>query len=169
MLAHGFAFTQAVSTGADSVMVTTQIWHKSGEWIASMLELKSRDGFAANVGAATTYARRFGFSAMVGIASEDDDDGASQVPPKRDSKPNQAPPPKKPPANVPRETKPAEPPVIFDVKNNAHIDRMEAWLKNSSVPIDRYDDFMLAMNGKPIDQINRVAMQFQVAEKMRDE
>jgi ERF superfamily len=59
--------------------------HKSGEFISTELLLpgtmKARDGAtkydAQSVGGAITYARRYTWQALVGVAAEDDDDGNS--------------------------------------------------------------------------------------------
>jgi hypothetical protein len=63
--------------------IITRIIHSSGQWIESefsfgLVELKNKDGKAVlnplqQLGAAITYARRYGLSSMVGLSQEDDD------------------------------------------------------------------------------------------------
>lgn len=58
--------------------------HESGEWIEpEPLVLKAEKATAQGAGAAITYGRRYALSAVLGISSEDDDDG-SQTPQKPD-------------------------------------------------------------------------------------
>ena len=71
--ANGFAVLQ--KSGKDDLghFVNTQIMHSSGSAFSSnvYLELNKKDMQA--VGAAITYARRYGLLGMAGIAPEDDD------------------------------------------------------------------------------------------------
>jgi len=54
--------------------VTTMMVHSSGEWIRSRIRMPiGKNPTAHSVGSATTYGRRYGLSAMVGIAQYDDD------------------------------------------------------------------------------------------------
>jgi hypothetical protein len=86
LTANGIAVIQGVECdGKTSVRVETTLAHASGEWVSSTLELPSAQASAQGMGSAITYARRYGLSAMVGIAPTDDDDGEaasrSTVPP----------------------------------------------------------------------------------------
>lgn len=79
---HGLSVLQSPSGDGQNVTVTTLITHESGEWIESdPLTLKADKATAQGAGSAITYARRYALSAMLGISSEDDDDGniASQT------------------------------------------------------------------------------------------
>jgi len=72
-------FPETVNGG---VRVSTMLVHESGEWVRSDLDLPQGDRpTAQTIGSAITYGRRYGLSAVVGICSEDDDDGnaGSQV------------------------------------------------------------------------------------------
>ena len=73
---HGLSILQSPSGDGQNVTVTTLITHESGEWIESEpLTLKAEKATAQGAGSAITYARRYALSAMLGISSEDDDDG----------------------------------------------------------------------------------------------
>ncbi|AEE91175.1 ERF family protein [Tepidanaerobacter acetatoxydans Re1] len=73
---HGLSVLQSPSGDGQNVTVTTLITHESGEWIESdPLTLKADKATAQGAGSAITYARRYALSAMLGISSEDDDDG----------------------------------------------------------------------------------------------
>ena len=90
---NGLAFTQFPITDANGVTVLTRLMHESGEYLEASLwlpvPLKTPQGYGSSI----TYARRYGLSAMLGVASEDDDGmgGPMQVPgakaPPRSTKP----------------------------------------------------------------------------------
>jgi len=80
LAAHGLSVVQGVAADREAVTVTTTLLHASGQWVASDLSVpwSAAKGLTAvqAVGSATTYARRYGLMAMVGIAPADEDDGA---------------------------------------------------------------------------------------------
>ena len=57
----------------DEIIVETRLVHSSGEWMEGRLALPVSKADAQGFGSALTYARRYGLSAAVGIAPEDDD------------------------------------------------------------------------------------------------
>lgn len=72
---HGLSIVQGNRYGSDNgFYVTTTLLHQSGQWMRSEIRMPiggKRDAQA--VGAAMTYGRRYGLSAMIGIAQYDDD------------------------------------------------------------------------------------------------
>lgn len=73
---HGLSVIQSPGGDGQNIMMTTLLLHESGEWIESeTLVLKADKPTAQGAGSAITYARRYALSAILGIASEDDDDG----------------------------------------------------------------------------------------------
>ena len=73
---HGLSIVQAPTTEDGNITITTLLMHSSGEWIESpALTLKMDKVSAQGAGSAITYARRYSLSAVLGISSEDDDDG----------------------------------------------------------------------------------------------
>ncbi|WP_291568768.1 MULTISPECIES: ERF family protein [unclassified Clostridium] len=74
---HGLSYIQMPNSEDGAlVAITTMLLHESGEWIESEpLKLKSDKPTAQGSGSSITYARRYQLSAMLGIASEDEDDG----------------------------------------------------------------------------------------------
>lgn len=76
LAANGLARHQYLATRGDQPIIRTIIWHSSGEWLASDYPIhptkEGAQGFASGV----TYARRYGLSLALGLAPEDDDDGA---------------------------------------------------------------------------------------------
>lgn len=72
----GLSIIQAPSGDGEYITVTTLLLHESGEWIEpEPLTLKADKATAQGAGSAITYARRYSLSAILGISSEDDDDG----------------------------------------------------------------------------------------------
>jgi hypothetical protein len=60
----------------NGIEVSTMLVHSSGQWIRSAPLFMPVQGGAQDVGSAITYGRRYQLLAMVGLAPEDDDDGA---------------------------------------------------------------------------------------------
>jgi len=67
--------TSSCEATPDAIQVATQLCHASGQWIRSTLTMKPLKNDPQAVGSLLTYMRRYGLSAMVGIAPKDDDDG----------------------------------------------------------------------------------------------
>lgn len=97
---HGFSVVQAVGSEGGMVSVTTMLIHESGEKLESTLLLPPTEISGTNdvqkLGASITYARRYMITSILGIAGEEDTDGATHKkgrgqPPRT---PANAPPPK---------------------------------------------------------------------------
>lgn len=54
--------------------VTTILLHESGQWISGTLSIKPSKDDPQGRGSAITYARRYGWSSIIGLATEEDDD-----------------------------------------------------------------------------------------------
>lgn len=73
---HGLSIVQFPSGSGDNITITTSLLHSSGEWIeGDPLILKADKATAQGAGSAISYGRRYSVSAVLGISSEDDDDG----------------------------------------------------------------------------------------------
>ena len=70
---NGLSVSQGNEIVKGAVVVTTTLMHSSGQWLRSKIKLPLSKVDAQGVGAAVTYGRRYGLSAMVGIAQYDDD------------------------------------------------------------------------------------------------
>ena len=73
---HGLSVVQGnrFCNETNGFYVTTMLMHESGQWIKSEVRMPlgaKKDAQA--VGGASTYGRRYGLSAMIGIAQYDDD------------------------------------------------------------------------------------------------
>jgi hypothetical protein len=75
---NGVFAAQDVTSDDTGVSVCTRLIHTSGQWLEFgplYIPLGKKD--AQGVGSATSYAKRYGLSAALGIVAEDDDDGNS--------------------------------------------------------------------------------------------
>lgn len=81
---NGLSFMQSTGSEGESIIITTMLLHESGEWIESeplilpAYQIKGggvKDFTAQGAGSGITYGRRYSLTALLGISSEDDDDG----------------------------------------------------------------------------------------------
>lgn len=77
LLEHGIWLTQyPVSVEVNQLGLVTKIVHaETGQWQASLLTMPLPKNDPQGYGSAMTYARRYGLSALIGIVTENDDDG----------------------------------------------------------------------------------------------
>jgi hypothetical protein len=75
LLKHGLAISQTPLFMEGTAGVETTILHKGGHSTTTTLLLPLKDQSPQGVGGAITYARRYALASVLGIASEDDDDG----------------------------------------------------------------------------------------------
>lgn len=72
---YGLSVIQHPSGDGVNISISTMLLHESGEWIEfEPLVLKADKATPQGAGSAITYGRRYALSAVLGIASEDDDD-----------------------------------------------------------------------------------------------
>jgi hypothetical protein len=82
---HGLALIQspiAVSRGEEGYvpMLRTEVWHASGDHFESMMPLYLAGKTMQDFGSAITYARRYAWQSVLGIAAEEDTDGPAATP-----------------------------------------------------------------------------------------
>lgn len=63
----------------DHHCLITMLAHSSGQWVQTSLPLLTQKEDMQGLGSAITYASRYGYSAITGVASEEDDDGTAAV------------------------------------------------------------------------------------------
>lgn len=105
---HKLSISQVMVAAPEGyVSVQTLLLHESGEWLSSVCTLKADGNRGVNAaqaaGSAITYARRYGLTAIVGLATDDDDGNAAGAP----FQPQQR---KQAPASAPRQAAPAPAP-----------------------------------------------------------
>ena len=75
------ALIQSVEpTDAVGLLCRTRIIHESGEWIESTSYLTAEKNTPQGYGSATTYLRRYGLQAALGLSAEDDDGEQAEKP-----------------------------------------------------------------------------------------
>ncbi len=76
MAKHGLSVIQSPGGNGKDISISTMLLHSSGEWMElTPLTLTAEKITPQGAGSAITYGRRYVISALLGIASEDDDDG----------------------------------------------------------------------------------------------
>lgn len=79
---HGLTVIQSPEVEGSKVTLATLIGHTSGQWVRGEISLVAKGSDPQSIGSAITYARRYSLSAFVGLAPDDDDDGATASAPK---------------------------------------------------------------------------------------
>ena len=72
---HGFALTQHPEHHEGQPTLVTRLWHSGGSSVRSEMLLCMGKNDPQSQGSALTYARRYAISAILGLATEEDDDG----------------------------------------------------------------------------------------------
>lgn len=73
----GLAFSQIVNADAS---VTTYLMHASGQYMHGTAMIKPQSDHPQTIGAAISYTKRYGLSAILGISSEEDDENVASSP-----------------------------------------------------------------------------------------
>ncbi len=71
---NGLVITQSTYLQAGNTILETLLLHSSGEWLSGELYVGKQDQPPQSEGSSLTYKRRYGMSAILGVASEEDDD-----------------------------------------------------------------------------------------------
>ncbi len=87
---NGLAVIQTTEIIDAEIVLETTLAHVSGEWINGNYPIRPIKNDPQSVGSAITYARRYAFSAITGIAADDDDGNAGSAP-KKETKPENNP------------------------------------------------------------------------------
>lgn len=72
----GLSYIQTVDTSENALRATTLLMHESGEWLSGVgpwVPWTIKNNAAQDIGAATTYAKRYALATLCGIEKEDDD------------------------------------------------------------------------------------------------
>lgn len=79
MTENGLSISQLMEPDTDKAIVITLLMHESGEWIKSTVALKPTANTPQAMGSAITYARRYGYQAILGLSAEDDDGNSAST------------------------------------------------------------------------------------------
>jgi hypothetical protein len=92
---HQLAVVQMLDTTPEGFSaITTQLVHSSGQWIRSHFLVPVTDAREARaIGSGLSYARRYAYCAIIGVAveEEDDDAAAAKAPRQQTARPDQRP------------------------------------------------------------------------------
>lgn len=78
----GLIVMQSVVDSADNILtVETRLIHSSGEWMAGCVAVPVVQATAHGCGSALSYGRRYSLSALLALASDDDDGNAAVTAP----------------------------------------------------------------------------------------
>ena len=105
---NGLVVIQSPRLKENRISVTTLLAHSSGQWLRDELELPLAKFDAQGAGSAITYARRYAYQAIVGVAAEDDDGNAASQKFEKQPDGNFAKPDPKPPAEQPKRGRPSK-------------------------------------------------------------
>ena len=76
LASNGFAYChEMINTEDGTLYVETHLLHESGGTFKTRLPIINKKADMQGLGSAITYAKRYGISMIVGLASEEDDDG----------------------------------------------------------------------------------------------
>lgn len=80
---HGICVTHAMDVWEGKRVLITQLTHISGQWMRSYVVIPQEKETPQSMGSAITYSKRYALSAMLAIASDEDDDAESAEQPFR--------------------------------------------------------------------------------------
>lgn len=77
---HGLWFTQIPTRSEEESVLTTRVFHESGEWFEESIlmtdtELQGKANDTQKLGASITYFRRYVLSSIFGVSADEDVDG----------------------------------------------------------------------------------------------
>lgn len=133
---NGISFIQTIGKDGEQPMCVTRLMHSSGQWYETQYPVIYSEDDMQGVAGGFTFARRYGFTALIGAASEEDTDGnganrekqkqkqpqGHTAPPKQQqgSAPQNTPAQQKPPNQAPVDWKP-DAPVELDAMGKVNL------------------------------------------------
>jgi hypothetical protein len=135
--ANGIALLQGVSNDQGTVTVETMLLHRSGQWMRSRLSLRAQQTTPQAIGSASTYARRYGLQAILGLAADDDDGKGATEKGKQEPRQQQKP-------LDPEAQKAAD-----DLAKSQH--KIHDFVRKHKIPDERVGDMMQAIHKGPFE------------------
>lgn len=148
---QGLCVSQSPEFIDGRLIVTTRLFHKSGQWIENQVSLKPGQDTAQGMGSVITYGRRYGMTALLGICADDDDDGQSaqpQVEQKKAYPPREV--PKPAPAQAPARVINEE---VFNHEDQEHRRLISSIMVSLEIPRDDQVTMGPTFRGKKIKDI----------------
>lgn len=72
---HGLSVVQTLTESEKGMALETTLLHSSGEWLSGTTPILLAKEDMQGLGSAITYAKRYAVSAILGVVSDEDDDG----------------------------------------------------------------------------------------------
>ena len=121
---QGLSIIQNNYGNGEAVTVTTTLIHSSGEYIESgEMTAKPEKNTAQAMGSIITYLRRYQLSSILGLSSEDDNDGNSQENKKPEQNPENKHKPEEKKESVPSDKKKNAIKMLYDMLKIKNIDK----------------------------------------------
>lgn len=114
------------------ICVTTRLLHESGEYIEDTIAVPYVQDTPQALGSSLTYARRYGLSALLGIVSDEDDDGNSGT------------------VEAPRAITPPQPKKLSKIDKQKKLSNLA--LKAGCKTADDFSDMMGSLINKPVSK-----------------
>lgn len=92
---NGLSVVQYTDYDAADQWMVTQLMHASGQWMKSYYPIRPIKNDPQGMGSAITYARRYAYCAIVGVAAEGEDDDGNEASGRKVEKKADAPKPEK--------------------------------------------------------------------------
>lgn len=167
---NGLALVQIPKVSAEVVTVTTRLLHVSGESLESEVRIPLGKRDAQGVGAAITYARRYGLSSLLGIATEEENEEEvlAQPPKQAPAKPSFTEAAKKQAAKKP---KLSEGPVLAFGPSKGHalstlsVDELQAALSMGAAEVGIEEERLKEGGGEPASWLPKVRANLQEIRK----
>lgn len=181
---YGLTIVQAIEFDGEYYCLNTILAHSSGQHLKSNLRLMIDKNNMQGLGSAITYAKRYAWASLIGIVSDDDDDGnlASLTKPQAAPQPKPIPEPQKPkyvdhtahydekePAPLP----PSQSTFVRQAVTEKQVSRLYAIAKGKSWNIPYANAYCASVYGKkPKDlsreQYDRVCQYFEITQFTTD-
>jgi hypothetical protein len=159
---HKIAVIQSPQFDLEGAWLETHLIHASGQSMIGRFPLRPTKPDMQGFGSAISYAKRYSLASMIGVVSEEDDDG-NEASSKNVAATNQfrsVPPPIVARAVVPPEVKvKSDAPAAskgFDSKNKEHVDKLFAELKRLNIKGQWQTNVISAMAGKSFTDLENI-------------
>lgn len=134
MTKNGLSISQTIQIIEGKTTLVTILMHISGQWIKSLLPIKTDKDTCQGWGSGITYARRYSLAAIIGCVQDDDDGNDAEPKEKKKSY-------EKKENNEPKDQNQAPPTdaeinSLIKLKDRCkpeYIENIEAWLKTKGI------------------------------------
>jgi hypothetical protein len=164
---HGLSISQIMEMNGQGMLLVTRLLHTSGQWMESHYPLPVSDRPHV-MGSAITYAKRYSWAAIAGVATEDDDGNAAQDAPKNGTPANPFFPKRKSSAQAKRDGDwPALEQALADAQSAREVERLrEEWVRD--VYPTWKDDWRDAANEKFNERLAEFSQPGSLKETLKD-